>query len=168
MVKRLFWVGVGFGASTWLQYQLRKRVRIAAARLSPDSVALRTVDRVRGLGGGLLDALADGRAAMRQREAELREQLAVPGPVESPTLEGSHRDLLGGSPRHAVEHGRQTEVLGARQRHGLERGLAELEVTRSGGRDDPKEVTRSGGRWWPGTGHFRVGLAALGVGSKNP
>ncbi|MBA2279733.1 MAG: hypothetical protein M3527_05245 [Actinomycetota bacterium] len=61
MFKRLFWLTVGvasgFGGSVWLQ----RRVRQAIDRFAPASVQ-----------SDMRAAVAEGRTAMRSREAELR------------------------------------------------------------------------------------------------
>jgi hypothetical protein len=70
--RRLFWlglgVGLGFGASFWLT----RWVRDTAARYAPERVSSDLADAVRGFGRDVRDAVAEGRDAMRQREAELR------------------------------------------------------------------------------------------------
>lgn len=86
MVRRVFWIGVGFGVSSWLHYKLRKRVRQVVSQLGPEHVAVQTAERIRRFGEDVLDAVADGRTAMRQREAELRAQIALPRPEERPAL----------------------------------------------------------------------------------
>jgi hypothetical protein len=72
MFRRLFWllvgVGFGFGTSFWVM----RFVKETAARYSPERVSNDLADAVKGLGTDLRLALADGRAAMREREAELR------------------------------------------------------------------------------------------------
>lgn len=76
MFKRLLWLTIGmalgFGASFWLMRFVRETV----ARLSPELVADDLATALRRLGGDLKAALDDGRAAMRAREAELREEFA--------------------------------------------------------------------------------------------
>jgi hypothetical protein len=70
--RRLFWlsvgVGVGFTGSLWLQRFVRQKV----ARYAPERVSADLTNAVKGFGTGLRVAVADGRAAMREREAELR------------------------------------------------------------------------------------------------
>lgn len=65
MLKRLRWlttgVAVGFGGTVWLQ----RKMKAAAGRYGPAGVAAAAATRAR-------DALEEGRAAMREREAELR------------------------------------------------------------------------------------------------
>lgn len=73
MFKRLFWltvgVGFGFGMSFWLTRLVREKV----ARLSPENVSAEMARALRELGRDLRAAVAEGREAMREREAELRE-----------------------------------------------------------------------------------------------
>ncbi len=65
MLKRIRWlstgVAVGLGGSVWLQ----RKMKSAAERYKPAGMAVAAASRAR-------DALEEGRAAMREREAELR------------------------------------------------------------------------------------------------
>lgn len=65
MLKRIRWmttgVAVGLGTSVWLQ----RKLKTAADRYGPLGVANAAATRAK-------DAWSDGRAAMREREAELR------------------------------------------------------------------------------------------------
>jgi len=70
--KRLFWLSaglaIGFGTSLRLMRAMRRTVeRLTPQRLTQDAVA-----GARSFGTELRAALEDGRAAMREREAELR------------------------------------------------------------------------------------------------
>jgi hypothetical protein len=73
--KRLFWllvgVGFGFGVSFWLMRFVRETVQ----RYSPERVSGDLGDAVRSFGRDLREAVAEGREAMREREAELRADL---------------------------------------------------------------------------------------------
>lgn len=74
MFKRLFWLvtgaGFGFGSSFWLMRWMRERVeRYRPSRLSAD------------LGADLRSAVAEGRAAMHDREADLRRRAGRPVPI---------------------------------------------------------------------------------------
>jgi len=75
LFRRLFWLGtgasVGFGGAMWI----RNKVRRAVARVMPDRVAADVGDGARRAGANVRDALAEGRSAMRAREAELRDEL---------------------------------------------------------------------------------------------
>lgn len=72
MFRRLFWLvigaGFGFGVSFWLM----RFVRETAARYTPERVSADLADALRSFGGDLRAAVAEGREAMREREAELR------------------------------------------------------------------------------------------------
>ncbi|HUR23405.1 MAG TPA: hypothetical protein VMZ73_05995 [Acidimicrobiales bacterium] len=78
MFKRLLWlcigVGFGFGVSFWLTRLVREKV----ARYGPERVSQDVTGAVREIGSTVRAALADGVAAMREREAELRESLNEP------------------------------------------------------------------------------------------
>ena len=79
MLRRLFWLligaGFGFGASFWIM----RFVRETAARYTPERVSADLAGAIKGLGTDLRAAVAEGREAMREREAELRAELAQPG-----------------------------------------------------------------------------------------
>ena len=74
MFRRLFWLcigaGFGFGVSFWLM----RWVRDTAARYAPERVSSDLASAVKGFGQDLRDAVAEGRTAMREREATLRER----------------------------------------------------------------------------------------------
>ena len=75
MFKRLFWlmigVGFGFGVSFWMMRFVRETVQ----RYSPERVSSDLAGAMKGLGADLRAAVADGREAMREREAEIRAEL---------------------------------------------------------------------------------------------
>lgn len=75
MFRRLFWLvigaGFGFGVAFWLMRFLRSTVE----RWSPERVSSDVAGALRQFGSDLKDAVADGREAMREREAELRAEL---------------------------------------------------------------------------------------------
>lgn len=74
MFKRLFWLmvgaGFGFGVSFWLM----RFVKQTASRYTPERVSSDLASAIRGFGQDLRAAVEEGRSAMQQREAELREQ----------------------------------------------------------------------------------------------
>jgi hypothetical protein len=76
LFRRLFWLGtgasVGFGGAMWI----RAKVRKAVARVMPERVAADVGSGARRAGANVRDAFAEGRSAMRAREAELRDELA--------------------------------------------------------------------------------------------
>jgi cysteine synthase len=76
MFKRLFWLvvgaGFGFGVSFWLMRFVRETV----TRYSPERMSNDLAAALRSLGADIRTAAAEGREAMREREAQLREELA--------------------------------------------------------------------------------------------
>ena len=72
MFRRLFWLvigaGFGFGVSFWLMRFFRE----TAARYTPERVSADLAGALKDLGSDLRAAVAEGREAMREREAELR------------------------------------------------------------------------------------------------
>ena len=75
MFKRILWLGVGagfgFGASFWIVRFVRQTV----ARYTPERVGNDLAGALRDFGKDLRGAVAEGREAMREREAELRSEL---------------------------------------------------------------------------------------------
>lgn len=75
MFRRLFWLfmgaGFGFGASFWVM----RFVRETAARYAPERISADLTGAIKGFGTDLRAAAAEGRAAMQEREAELRAEL---------------------------------------------------------------------------------------------
>ena len=76
MFKRLFWLTVGmtigFGTSFWVYRLMRQTLE----RYSPEHVAETVAESLRGLRDDLRAAVAEGREAMRQAEADLRADLS--------------------------------------------------------------------------------------------
>lgn len=77
MFKRLFWlatgIGLGFGFSFWLT----RWVRSSLERYTPERISADLSASLRRLGEDVRVAATEGRQAMREREAELRESLAA-------------------------------------------------------------------------------------------
>ena len=75
MFKRLFWllmgIGFGFGVSFWLM----RFVRSTVERYTPERVSADLGSALKHFGADLRAAAAEGREAMREREAELRREL---------------------------------------------------------------------------------------------
>lgn len=78
MFRRLFWLaigaGFGFGVSFWLMRVLRATIE----RYSPERVSADLAGALRQFGADLRAAAAEGREAMREREAQLRAELEHP------------------------------------------------------------------------------------------
>ncbi len=72
MLRRLFWllVGMGFGLGT--SFWVMRFVKETVERYSPERASADLAAAVKGLGDDLRAAVAEGREAMREREAELR------------------------------------------------------------------------------------------------
>ena len=75
MFKRLFWLTVGmtigFGTSFWVYRLMRQTLE----RYRPEHVTEAVAQSVRALRDDLRAAVAEGREAMRQAEADLRADL---------------------------------------------------------------------------------------------
>jgi hypothetical protein len=78
-VKRIFWGLVGLGMGAAIGVGVMRWASRAADRLAPQSLAEELVQTAAGASRRLAGALAEGQAAMAEREAELRAQLAEPG-----------------------------------------------------------------------------------------
>ena len=89
MFKRLFWLvigaGFGFGASFWVT----RRVRETVERYMPARVSSDLANAIRGFGADVRAAVAEGRDAMHEREAELRAELDARLPIAAPQREHS-------------------------------------------------------------------------------
>ena len=75
MFKRLFWLlvgaGFGFGVSFWMTRFVRETI----ARYSPERVSGDLAGAIKSFGSDIRAAVAEGREAMREREAELRAEM---------------------------------------------------------------------------------------------
>jgi hypothetical protein len=76
MFRRLFWLVIGVGFGFGLSFWLMRFVKTTAARYAPERVSENLAGAVRGLGQDIRAAVADGRAAMQEYEAELRADLS--------------------------------------------------------------------------------------------
>jgi hypothetical protein len=77
MFRRLFWLlvgaGFGFGVSFWVMRFVRDTIQ----RYTPERVSADLAGAIRAFGEDLRAAVSEGREAMREREAEIREDLAA-------------------------------------------------------------------------------------------
>jgi hypothetical protein len=78
-VKRIFWGLVGLGMGAALGVGAMRWAQRTADRLAPRSLAEQLVQAAADWRERLGAALSEGQAAMAEREAELRAQLAEPG-----------------------------------------------------------------------------------------
>lgn len=72
MIKRAFWFGAGLGVGLGGSYWMSRVVRQTAERYTPQRLGADIGESVRVLALDVVDALREGRAAMRTKEAELR------------------------------------------------------------------------------------------------
>lgn len=77
MFKRLFWLcvglSIGFGTSFWVMRLVRRTVE----RYAPERLASDVADAARGFTQDLKAAVAEGKAAMRERESALWAELGT-------------------------------------------------------------------------------------------
>jgi len=76
VLKRLFWLTLGLGVGFGTSFRLMRAVRRTVERFAPERVTSDAVAGARSVGAELKAALDEGRAAMRDREAELRAEIA--------------------------------------------------------------------------------------------
>ncbi|MET0827265.1 MAG: hypothetical protein ABWZ14_00395 [Acidimicrobiales bacterium] len=77
MIKRLVWLTLGITVGVLAVLRVQRSLRRRADRLRPERMVTDLADALRALGVDLRKAVAEGRTAMSQREAELNEQLQV-------------------------------------------------------------------------------------------
>ena len=75
MFKRLVWLVIGAGFGFGMSFWIMRTVRATVERWSPDRVSQDLAGAIRSFGTDLRAAVAEGREAMRDREAELRAEL---------------------------------------------------------------------------------------------
>ncbi len=71
-MKRLFWLGVGAAAGAAGTVWAERKVKNQIEALSPDQLVVRAGQKATDAGRSILDAVTEGREAMRTRETELR------------------------------------------------------------------------------------------------
>jgi len=93
MFKRITWFAMGAAAGASGSVYARRKAKEAAAKYRPVAIARNTAVRVKGRASDVVESVRDGRIAMREREAELREQLDDQTPTVAPQLRvvGSRR-----------------------------------------------------------------------------
>jgi hypothetical protein len=74
-VRRLFWVALGLGAGAASAILAARFVRKQTAKVAPANLARETRGGMMDLARLVSDSLAEGKAAMQQKEDELRSEL---------------------------------------------------------------------------------------------
>ena len=74
MIRRLFWFVLGAGVAVFVYVKIRDSLR----RASPQAVGQRVADQAVGLGASARDFTDRVRAAMAEREAEIRTEFGLP------------------------------------------------------------------------------------------
>ncbi len=78
-MRRAFWTLLGIGMGAAIGIGVLRWASRTAERLTPQSMGRRAVDFAQEWRERLGEAFEEGRAAMAEREAELRAQLVEPG-----------------------------------------------------------------------------------------
>ena len=74
MIRRFFWFALGAGVAVFVVVKIRNVLR----RATPQAVGQRVADQAAGLGASARDFTDRVRAAMAEREAEIRSELGLP------------------------------------------------------------------------------------------
>ena len=74
MIGRFFWFALGAGVAIFVFVKIRNSLR----RATPQAVGQRVVDQASGLGASARGFTDRVRAAMAEREAEIRTELGLP------------------------------------------------------------------------------------------
>ena len=84
MIRRGFWVALGFGAGATGAVLASRWTKKQAARVAPATLAREAKGGFLDLGKLVSESIAEGRQAMEERERELRAGLAAPTEDEPP------------------------------------------------------------------------------------
>lgn len=79
MMKRVTWFVSGAIAGVAGASYTKKKVKATASQLAPSNIAKTAVAKVKDKGHDVIDAVRDGRDAMKEKEAELRARLGSDG-----------------------------------------------------------------------------------------
>ncbi|WP_405020457.1 DUF6167 family protein [Kitasatospora sp. NBC_00070] len=93
MVRRIFWMAVGAGATVWAMNKANEAVH----RLTPDSLSGTAARGALHLGDAAKQFAADVRAGMAEREEQLRGDLGLDGTA---VVEPTRRRALRGEPQY--------------------------------------------------------------------
>ena len=84
MIRRGFWVGLGLGAGATGAVVASRWARRQAERVSPATLAREAKGGLLDLGKLVSESIAEGKAAMAERERELRREMPAPAPHDPP------------------------------------------------------------------------------------
>jgi hypothetical protein len=93
-MRRLFWLGIGAVAGASGTVWAERKVRSRLEQLGPEHMVVTAGNKARDVGRSVVDAVAEGRGAMREREAELRSSYDTSGRAGA----APHRTATGASP----------------------------------------------------------------------
>ena len=74
MIRRFFWFALGAGVAIFVFVKIRQ----ALSKASPEAIGQRVAGSAAGVGASARDFTERLRAAMAEREAELRDELGLP------------------------------------------------------------------------------------------
>ena len=74
MIRRFFWFALGAGVAIFLFVKIRQTL----SKATPEAIGHRVADGAAGVGASARDFTERVRAAMAEREAELRDELGLP------------------------------------------------------------------------------------------
>ena len=74
MIRRFFWFALGAGVAIYVFVKIRD----ALSKATPEAVGQRVTGAAAGVGASARDFTERVRAAMAEREAELRDELGLP------------------------------------------------------------------------------------------
>ena len=94
MFKRVTWFVAGAVAGASGSVYARRKAKAAATKYRPVAIARNTAVRVKGRASDVVEAVRDGRTAMREREVELREQLDERPPAPARPLRAVPADAM--------------------------------------------------------------------------
>ncbi len=108
-MRRLFWLGVGAVAGASGTVWAERKVRTRVEQLGPEHLAIAAGNRAREVGRSVVDAVVEGRDAMREREDELRGDRSTwprsgPPPHRSVVAGSSTRPSTGSWSRGTTRH----------------------------------------------------------------
>lgn len=97
-MKRLFWLGIGAAAGAGGTIWAERKVRTRMEAMSPDQLVARAGRRAGAAGRSVVDAITEGRDAMRTREDELRGRYHVRHPTDPVRANEQYRPRSSGRP----------------------------------------------------------------------